>query len=758
MQRLRSLVSRYRMVLGALAAALVLLLAAAWTGYDLSFQVDGRSEYLIQNDDYSRTVRLTDRGLDQTLKVSAGQTLYGVRLNFTTYDYAFRDGTLTAELCSADGERLTGMSRSLVGLLDDTFADLVFDVPYTAAEDTVLHLKLTCTTNADGFYPLGLWTSRGVADDQPLTDGDGRAYNGTLAVQYITNYSGTVSADFAAVLGVLIAAAGALAFLLLFHFRAKLAAVFAAAALLLGVGFAVLTPPMVAPDEYTHLAVSYLYASIALDEPACNEDQLLLVRECDAPHFKTATGDIGIFAYKQYADHLFDTGNDGATTAQTEAYADTSRLKPLYYGQILGVWLARKLGLGYYAMVLFGRLGNLLVYLLLATCAVALAPKRYKAILACVGLLPMSLQLAGSFSADATVLGLLFSFTAVFLKLREGPSRPYIPLLVICTLAVAPVKAIYLPVTLLVLLIPSEHLDPRRKPDAPTVALARRWQVRPGLLVKLAALMLAAGLWCLVNLGSLLYAARDIDTTGMLKLAVAALAALAAAAALALWLRRHPALRKWFLRGAAVLALAAVPVVLYGITHMYGGLTPEQIAAGIQPNGDSIYTYSIGYICRNIPGTVKLLVRSFAEQGALWLQGILGTTLGEPIVYRLDVSWLLGVGLILALLAAVLPRAGEPSRLGRGTGWGIAGVVLCVAALTFVAALSWTPINYTTIFGVQGRYWLPVLPLALVLVSMNRTFTVQRELDRRAVFCVLCLTSFVMLQGYDLYATWQPTI
>ena len=43
-------------------------------------------------------------------------------------------------------------------------------------------------------------------------------------------------------------------------------------------------------------------------------------------------------------------------------------------------------------------------------------------------------------------------------------------------------------------------------------------------------------------------------------------------------------------------------------------------------------------------------LRTLPEQGALWLQGLLGTTLGEPIVYRIDVSWLLGVGLLLAVL------------------------------------------------------------------------------------------------------------
>ena len=66
--------------------------------------------------------------------------------------------------------------------------------------------------------------------------------------------------------------------------------------------------------------------------------------------------------------------------------------------------------------------------------------------------------------------------------------------------------------------------------------------------------------------------------------------------------------------------------------------------------------------------------------------------------------------------------------------------------------------NYTTIFGVQGRYWLPVLPLALVLVHSNKNFCTRRSLGRGAVFAVACLTSLVILQGYALYASWQAVI
>ena len=69
-------------------------------------------------------------------------------------------------------------------------------------------------------------------------------------------------------------------------------------------------------------------------------------------------------------------------------------------------------------------MANLLLYLVLAALAVALAPGALRGIFACVALLPMPLQLAGSLSPDAAVLGVVFLFTACCMALRRQRGRP----------------------------------------------------------------------------------------------------------------------------------------------------------------------------------------------------------------------------------------------------------------------------------------------------------------------------------------------
>ena len=760
MEQIKAFLHRHRLWLLWLAAVAVCALAVAWVRYDLAERVDNRPVYQIVNDEYARTAPIpTAGGLTQTIHLAAGQRLYGVRLNMTTYDHAFATGVFCVELLSPDGGVLAGGTLDCIDIRDNTFETVIFAQPYTPAhaETLTLHLWYEGMTGADEALPLGLWVSEAQVGGLALADREG-GLNATAALQYVVDYSGDWSGRMLLLPGALILAAVAAGFWLLFGRTPRPALAVLAAGGLLGAAFAFVTPALVAPDEYTHLAVAYQYAGSLLNQPVTAADGGVIVRACDAPYFINQTGSVGIFAYKGMGEHFFETGTgipDTVTGIRTDM---TGRIPWLYLGQTAGIALARALGLGFFAMLALGRMGNLIVYLLLAALAVRLAHPGQKWLFAAAALLPMSLQLAGSLSADATVLGLVFCYTALCFALRQQPAARWQLLLLLALAAcTGPAKAIYLPVVLLCLLIPAEHLD-WRGPYAEPLRLGPL-RVRAGSLVKGAALALAGFCWTQANLDALLYATRDVDSVGLTRGAVALATAAVVLGAVYYKVRRRTLARRIFFGVLIAGAAAAVPVVLYNLTHMWGGLTPEQLVGSIQPNGDSIYTFSAGYICRNLGQTVKLLLRSIPEQGTLWLEGLLGTALGEPIVYRIEVSWLLAIGLLAALAAAALPPENDPGVevLSPRGKLGVGFAALCVVGLSVFAALNWTPINYTAIFGVQGRYWLPVLPLALLLLRFNRRCFVRRPAGQGAAFALLCLTSVVLLQGYSLYATWQVT-
>lgn len=735
-------------LLAAALAAWCTVLLCRWVGYDLQERLGNTPSYEIINDDYSQIIDIPAEGLTQAMPLKAGQPFYGVRFKFSTHGQLYKSGMTMVEAYNEAGEQILFAAGNFLNIWDDTFTEFTCNEAYIPDHDETLTIRLYNESAWDG--PLGVWASEGEVSGMPLSVTDGDTLNATMAMQRVSDFTGSWPAALAARLQKPLAAAVFIA-VLLAMLHAPLYLFVPAVGLALGVTFTYVTPALVAPDEYTHLAAAYELASTWSGQTAADEDGNLLLRECDAAHFGTKTGDIGVLAYKNEAiAETSEPGSPDVLTTHSEVKAGQG--SGSYLAQALGIRLARAQGKNFYTMLLYGRLANLILYLLLAALAVWLAPTSLCGLFACVALLPMPLQLAASLSPDAAVLGLVFSFTALCLRLRGEKAVWWQKILLIVLGGLtAPGKAIYLPVILLSLLIPAENLT---YDGNPTVKFLGE-ELPGGCCIHAATLVLAFCFWLAANLNAVAYAARDMNTTVLVTAAAAAAVLLVLALAAYLKLHKRPKVFFWCkVAFAAVLVVGAVGGV-YAVSHMGGGLDPDQLTM-TYPNGDSIWTFSFGYICRNIPATVKLLLRTLPEQGALWLQGLLGTTLGEPIVYRIDVSWLLGVGLLLAVLAAALPRQDEPALLGRRSKAGTAGICLCVVLAVLAAALNWTPINYQTIFGLQGRYLLPILPLALLLVKSSKKLALRRDASRAAALCTSTLTMLTLLQGFGLYAAWQP--
>ena len=735
-------------LLAAALAAWCTVLLCRWVGYDLQERLGNTPSYEIINDDYSQIIDIPAEGLTQAMPLKAGQPFYGVRFKFSTHGQLYKSGMTMVEAYNEAGEQILFAAGNFLNIWDDTFTEFTCNEAYIPDHDETLTIRLYNESAWDG--PLGVWASEGEVSGMPLSVTDGDTLNATMAMQRVSDFTGSWPAALAARLQKPLAAAVFIA-VLLAMLHAPLYLFVPVVGLALGVTFTYVTPALVAPDEYTHLAAAYELASTWSGQTAADEDGNLLLRECDAAHFGTKTGDIGVLAYKNEAiAETSEPGSPDVLTTHSEVKAGQG--SGSYLAQALGIRLARAQGKNFYTMLLYGRLANLILYLLLAALAVWLAPTSLRGLFACVALLPMPLQLAASLSPDAAVLGLVFSFTALCLRLRGEKAVWWQKILLIVLGGLtAPGKAIYLPVILLCLLIPAENLT---YDENPTVKFLGE-ELPGGCCIHAATLVLAFCFWLAANLNAVAYAARDMNTTVLVTAAAAAAVLLVLALAAYLKLHKRPKVFFWCkVAFAAVLVVGAVGGV-YAVSHMGGGLDPDQLTM-TYPNGDSIWTFSFGYICRNIPATVKLLLRTLPEQGALWLQGLLGTTLGEPIVYRIDVSWLLGVGLLLAVLAAALPRQDEPALLGRRSKAGTAGICLCVVLAVLAAALNWTPINYQTIFGLQGRYLLPILPLALLLVKSSKKLALRRDASHAAALCTSTLTMLTLLQGFGLYAAWQP--
>lgn len=164
----------------------------------------------------------------------------------------------------------------------------------------------------------------------------------------------------------------------------------------------------------------------------------------------------------------------------------------------------------------------------------------------------------------------------------------------------------------------------------------------------------------------------------------------------------------------------------------------------VTDEADSV-TYTPGYILTHLSDTVLLLVRSAVENGDHYLRTLVG---GSLSYYSLDLAWGWVVLLYLLLVYAALPVQGTSLLpAGRGRLWcGTAAVLCCLLAVA--GCLLWTPTHYDTLYGLQGRYFLPVLPL-LLLVCLPRQVARVTDEDTAAarLMGALALTQFGVLMN-----------
>ena len=146
-----------------------------------------------------------------------------------------------------------------------------------------------------------------------------------------------------------------------------------------------------------------------------------------------------------------------STKPVASAIPDVHTTPVFYLPQAIGFSLARALGLGTMGLLFLGKFLNLCCYVALTALAVRTTPLG-KGWFAAAGLLPMSVSLAASLSYDAGLIGTVFLFTAVVFKLAYGAEEIRArELFALCALAAlfGPCKLVYAPLILLLWLVPA---------------------------------------------------------------------------------------------------------------------------------------------------------------------------------------------------------------------------------------------------------------------------------------------------------------
>ena len=125
-------------------------------------------------------------------------------------------------------------------------------------------------------------------------------------------------------------------------------------------------------------------------------------------------------------------------------------------------------------------------------------------------------------------------------------------------------------------------------------------------------------------------------------------------------------------------------------------------------------SYTFGEILKDPVYSIKVLVNSFWYHAGFWFENMFGAQLGWVDI-NVPIFFIYGFAILL-FMTAIKP-AEEPVYFKRGSRallWLVFGLIAFLIVLSMMVA--WTPTGYPVVLGVQGRYFLPILPLSIFAV------------------------------------------
>lgn len=158
--------------------------------------------------------------------------------------------------------------------------------------------------------------------------------------------------------------------------------------------------------------------------------------------------------------------------------------------------------------------------------------------------------------------------------------------------------------------------------------------------------------------------------------------------------------------------------------------------------GENPEIYTISDIVSNPIQTINILGNTLRDKSGFYLNTMLGGSLGS---LEISVSETLIFGFYTLLLLTLIKEKGEQYQFNLTQ----KSVFMFVFVMVFFAALGgmlveWTLVTEDVVGGIQGRYFLPVLPL-LCLAFKSNTIICNKEMNRSIIISTVLLEFYTIL-------------
>ena len=429
----------------------------------------------------------------------------------------------------------------------------------------------------------------------------------------------------------------ALAMVLCFRKQFAIERVFLLIAIPLGLLYMFLLTPFSIPDEYYHYQTSYELSNRLMLKTGEWTD-MGISTHFDYSHFPQHTNNSE--GYERVLNEILEKAPEGYPVKIP------SHRSLVYFvlqlPQAIGITIGRVFKANFIIIFYLGRLMNLMAYICCAYWAIKAVPDR-KGLFFLIGIMPMSLHQAASYSYDCMTIALTLLTTALYL--RAVNRKPLIQwkeylLLIIAGTLMAPAKAGFAPLIFLVFLIPASRFSTAKK----------RWTMICSLL------------------------------------------------------------------GAALAALALVWI--------------PAMKAGKAVIDWGFECYSPSFLFHHPLSTIKIFIYTIKTYWFSWLTMAIGSKMSG---LSLTLPEYLIIGYLFLLVFAALGTTKEQElypitgtqKLTYVAVFGIC-MILIMGALFF----TWTKPGSKEISGIQGRYFIPIIPL--LLISLKNKYIAFKETKDKA--------------------------
>lgn len=195
-------------------------------------------------------------------------------------------------------------------------------------------------------------------------------------------------------------------------------------------------------------------------------------------------------------------------------------------------------------------------------------------------------------------------------------------------------------------------------------------------------------------------------------------------------------IRKKMASASVVLFASAITVLLQKMSVV------QNLAVSHVTNSlEQTEAISIGYIIKNPVAIMNLFFRTFEHELTNYLTGMVASPLGYLELWVPTLVAFAFIGVLLVSIWSETKNRMDITLKIRAFSLALVGIV---AAMAFTAIIcDCTPVNSQRIVGFQGRYLLPVLPLAIILLKNKKTI-LSKNMDKYLILFLSYLHCFMI--------------